>query len=72
MRYKGIDFVILNYFLNLTTKTSEHFTMNSFNTFNFLFYLRTDRKKDVGLVKRLRKQITKFEIQPEQLGFITT
>jgi len=26
----------------------------------------------LGLVKRIQKQITKFEIQPEQLGFTNT
>ena len=42
MYYKGINFVSLN----LSTKISEHLTMN---TFNLLFYLRTDRKKDDSL-----------------------
>jgi len=35
-------------------------------------YLFLDEKRRLGLVKRLRKQITKFEIQPEQLGFVTS
>jgi transposase len=34
-------------------------------------YLFLDEKRKLGLVKRIQKQITKFEIQPEQLGFIT-
>lgn len=32
-------------------------------------YLYLDEKRKMGLVKRMRKQITKFEIEPEQLGF---
>lgn len=32
-------------------------------------YLFLDEKRKMGLVKRMRKQITKFEIEPEQLGF---
>jgi transposase len=35
-------------------------------------YMYLDEKRRLGLVKRLKKQITKFEIKPEQLGFITT
>lgn len=34
-------------------------------------YMFLDEKRRLGLVKKLKKQITKFEIQPEQLGFIT-
>lgn len=32
-------------------------------------YLFLDEKRKLGLVKKIKKQITKFEIQPEQLGF---
>ena len=32
-------------------------------------YMFLDEKRRMGLVKRLQKQITKFDIQPEQLGF---
>lgn len=32
-------------------------------------YMFLDEKRRLGLVKRIRKQITKFEIEPEQLGF---
>ncbi len=35
-------------------------------------YLFLDEKRKLGLVKRIKKQIAKFELQPEQLGFITT
>jgi transposase len=35
-------------------------------------YMCLDEKRRLGLVKRLKKQITKFEIQPEQLGFATS
>ncbi len=35
-------------------------------------YLFLDEKRRLGLVKRIKKQITKFEIRPEQLGFTTT
>jgi transposase len=34
-------------------------------------YMCLDEKRRLGLVKRLKKQITKFEIKPEQLGFTT-
>jgi transposase len=34
-------------------------------------YLFLDQKRQLKLVTRIRKQIAKFEIQPEQLGFIT-
>ena len=34
-------------------------------------YMFLDEKRRLGLVKRLQKQITKFEIKPEQLEFIT-
>lgn len=30
-----------------------------------------DEKRRLGLVKRIKKQIDKFEINPEQLGFAT-
>lgn len=35
-------------------------------------YLFLDEKRKLGLVKKIKKQITKFEIQPEQLGFSNT
>lgn len=35
-------------------------------------YLYLDEKRKLGIVKRIQKQITKFEIKPEQLGFSTT
>jgi transposase len=34
-------------------------------------YMFLDEKRRLGIVKRLKKQITKFEIKPEQLGFVT-
>lgn len=34
-------------------------------------YLFLDEKRKLGLVKRIQKQITKFEIKPEQLVFST-
>lgn len=34
-------------------------------------YLFLDEKRRLGLVKRINKQITKFDIKPEQLGFVT-
>ncbi len=34
-------------------------------------YLFLDQKRHLKLVTRIRKQITKFEIKPEQLGFAT-
>jgi transposase len=34
-------------------------------------YLFLDQKRHLKLVSRIRKQITKFEIKPEQLGFAT-
>jgi transposase len=34
-------------------------------------YLFLDQKRKLKLVTRIRKQITKFEIKPEQLGFAT-
>lgn len=34
-------------------------------------YLFLDQKRQLKLVTRMRKQITKFDIQPEQLGFAT-
>lgn len=35
-------------------------------------YLFLDEKRKLGLVKRIKKQIAKFELQPEQLGFAIT
>ena len=35
-------------------------------------YLYLDEKRRLGLVKRIKKQIDKFGINPEQLGFATT
>lgn len=35
-------------------------------------YMYLDEKRRLGLVKRIKKQIDKFEINPEQLGFTTT
>lgn len=35
-------------------------------------YLFLDEKRKLGLVNRIKKQIAKFELQPEQLGFIRT
>jgi transposase len=35
-------------------------------------YLFLDQKRHLKLVTRIRKQITKFEIKPEQLGFATS
>jgi len=32
-------------------------------------YIFLDEKRRMGLVKRIQKQISKFEIQPEQLKF---
>lgn len=34
-------------------------------------YMFLDEKRRLGLVKRIKKQIDKFEIEPEQLGFAT-
>ena len=34
-------------------------------------YLMLDEKRKLGLVKRIRKQITKFDITNEDLGFAT-
>lgn len=34
-------------------------------------YLFLDQKRKLGLVKRIQKQITKFELKPEELGFVT-
>lgn len=33
-------------------------------------YLFRDQKRKLGLVKRIRKQIDKFEIKPEEVGFL--
>jgi hypothetical protein len=34
-------------------------------------YLFLDQKRQMKLVSRIRKQITKFDLKPEQLGFAT-
>lgn len=34
-------------------------------------YLFLDQKRQMKLVTRIRKQITKFDLKPEQLGFVT-
>lgn len=34
-------------------------------------YLFLDQKRKLGLVKRIRKNITKFDITPDELGLIT-
>lgn len=34
-------------------------------------YLYLDQKRKLGLVKRIRKQIDKFDLKPEDVGFIT-
>jgi len=33
-------------------------------------YLFLDEKRKLGIVKRIKKQITKFDIQADQLGFV--
>jgi len=40
-------------------------------TNNPVGYLFLDQKRKLGLVKRIQKQITKFELSPEDFGFIT-
>lgn len=35
-------------------------------------YLFLDQKRKLGLVKRIQKQITKFDLTKEELGFVTT
>jgi len=35
-------------------------------------YLYLDQKRKLGLVKRIRKQIHKFDLKPEDVGFATT
>lgn len=35
-------------------------------------YLFLDQKRKMGLVKRIRKQIAKFEIKPEEIGIVST
>jgi transposase len=35
-------------------------------------YLFLDEKRKQGIVKRIQKQITKFELTNENLGFVTT
>ncbi len=35
-------------------------------------YLFLDEKRKLGLAKRIRKQIDKFELTKEDLGFVTT
>jgi transposase len=34
-------------------------------------YLFLDEKRKLGIVKRIRKQITKFELTNTDLGFVT-
>jgi transposase len=34
-------------------------------------YLFLDQKRKQGLVKRIKKQIAKFELTNEELGFVT-
>lgn len=34
-------------------------------------YLFLDQKRQMKLVTRIRKQIAKFDLKPEQLGFAT-
>jgi len=35
-------------------------------------YLYLDQKRKLGLVKRIQKQITKFELSKENFKFVTT
>jgi hypothetical protein len=35
-------------------------------------YLYLDQKRKLGLVKRIKKQIDKFDIKPEDVGFLNT
>ena len=42
--------------------------VNYINPENYLFL---DQKRKLGLVKRIQKQITKFELTNENLGFVT-
>lgn len=35
-------------------------------------YLYLDQKRKLGMVKRIRKQIHKFDLKPEDVGFVTT
>ena len=35
-------------------------------------YLFLDQKRKLGWVKRIQKQITKFDLTKEELGFVTT
>jgi len=39
--------------------------------YNPIEYLYLDQKRKLGLVKRIQKQITKFDLKPEELGFVT-
>jgi hypothetical protein len=34
-------------------------------------YLFLDQKRKLGIVKRIQKQIAKFELKPEDLNFVT-
>ena len=34
-------------------------------------YLYLDEKRKLGLAKRIRKQIHKFDLRPEDIGFAT-
>jgi hypothetical protein len=35
-------------------------------------YLYLDEKRKLGIVKRIRKQVSKFNLKPEDLDFSTT
>jgi transposase len=37
-----------------------------------ILYLFLDQKRKMKLVQRIRKSITKFEIKPDELGFVTS
>lgn len=39
---------------------------------NLVGYHYLDQKRKLGLVKRIRKQIDKFDLKPEDVGFLTT
>lgn len=34
-------------------------------------YLLLDQKRKLGLIKRIRKQMSKFDIKPEEVGVVT-
>lgn len=48
---------------NMATKNAPYMPANE--------YLFLEQKRHMKLVSRIRKQITKFDIKPEQLGFAT-